>query len=52
MKGPKIWIVTRSIQNKNKKGGLTLEVGDVIKLGRVKLVVKKIQLEVEEEEHE
>ncbi|CAD8070830.1 unnamed protein product [Paramecium sonneborni] len=43
-KPSKIWLVTRSIQNYSHNEGIILRVGDVIKLGRVKLIVKAIQL--------
>ncbi|CAK57009.1 unnamed protein product (macronuclear) [Paramecium tetraurelia] len=44
-KGSKIWLVTRSIQNNSSNEGIILKVGDRIKLGRVKLVIKAIQLQ-------
>ncbi|CAD8109411.1 unnamed protein product [Paramecium sonneborni] len=44
-KGPKIWLVTRSIQINSINEGLVLKVGDEIKLGRVKLTIKEIQLQ-------
>ncbi|CAD8099012.1 unnamed protein product [Paramecium primaurelia] len=44
-KGCKIWLVTRSIQNNSPNEGIILKVGDVIKLGRVKLIIKAIQLQ-------
>ncbi|CAK61402.1 unnamed protein product (macronuclear) [Paramecium tetraurelia] len=43
-KGSKIWLVTRSIQTNSLNEGLVLKIGDVIKLGRVKLTIKEIQL--------
>ncbi|CAD8085782.1 unnamed protein product [Paramecium primaurelia] len=46
-KGSKIWLVTRSIQTNSINEGLVLKVGDVIKLGRVKLIIKEIQLQHE-----
>ncbi|CAD8090593.1 unnamed protein product [Paramecium sonneborni] len=43
-KSSKIWLVTRSIQNNSSYEGIILKVGDVIKLGRVKLIIQAIQL--------
>ena len=50
-KGPKIWIVTRCLQN-NGYDGLKLKIGDILKLGRIKLEVKCIQLEPEGEDNQ
>ncbi|CAK88071.1 unnamed protein product (macronuclear) [Paramecium tetraurelia] len=43
-KGSRLWLVVRSIQSMFSNSGIKLKQGDVIKLGRVKLKIREIQL--------